>query len=161
MRFTTSAIGALCLSWITPALCQSIEPFSLKGYTLGQEMAQCPPETRGEETRDRGTMCNLGPTTLANQPAEWHAVLLIDGRVASVVVKLPRGGPNAHSSIRGALIEKFGQPTSSKPHVNEARWDRGDSVLSFDGYRGTVLTSDLAANRRRSGEAAKENKKDL
>lgn len=159
LKLATGLI-AVC-GWTLANAQLTADPLSLKGFYLGQEMRQCPPETLSEETRGGRTMCGLGPTTLANQPADWHVVILIDGKVAGVMVKLPGRGPNANSTVREALIEKFGQPSSSKPHVNEARWNRGDGVLSFDGYRGTVLISDLAANRRRSSDAAAENKKDL
>lgn len=140
---------------------QAQEPLSLKGFSLGQEMPKCPPETTSAQTKDSRTMCQLGPTTLANQPADWHAVIIIDGKVSGVFVKLPSGGPHAYSSVRDALVEKFGQPTSNKPHINEARWNIGGGMLSFDGWKGMVLMTDLEANSRRAGEAAKENKKDL
>lgn len=143
-------------------LAQDIEPLSLKGFRLGQAMAQCPADSTAEEAgKDGSTLCNLGPTTLANHPATAHAVVLADGKVVGVMVSLPDRGPNASTQIRDALIEKFGQPTSRKSHLNEARWIRGNEALSFDGYRGAVILVDVVATRRRAASAAKANQKDL
>lgn len=77
------------------------------------------------------------------------------------MVALATRGRNANSAVLDALVEKFGRPTSSKPNLNEARWQIGQQVLSFDGYAGKVFLADLEANRRRKGNAAQSNKKDL
>ena len=141
---------------------QAGEALSLKGFHLGQEMAQCPPDTVSDEIGKDGTMmCNLGPTTLANHPATAHAVILAEGKVIGVMVRLPGRGAHASTPVRDALIDKFGEPTSRKAHLNEARWLRGAELLYFDGYNGTVALADMAASKRRAATAAKANKKDL
>lgn len=161
MRVSARLVGVLLLAPMT-AFTQSGDALSLKGFYLGQDMAQCPAETVSvDNSQDGSITCNLGPTTFANRPATAHAVMLAGGKVVGAAVWLPERGFTASEPIRAALFEKFGRPTEYKPHVNEASWRRGDEVLSFDGYRGNVLLVDLDALRRRAAAAAKTNKKDL
>lgn len=138
--------------------------YDLKGFELGQPMESCPAETR-EAKKDRAgvLLCDLGPTTLANQPANSMIVGLYQGRVVSIFVGLEERGRNANDVVRIALEQKFGPPNRqlSKPHVNSYTWMSGEKLLGLDGWKGSVVVLDVEAHKRARSEAATSGKSDL
>lgn len=144
-----------------PALAQPKEALSLKGFTLGSTMEKCPPETTSESTKGALTMCMLPPSTVANEPVTRFLVVHFEGRVIGVMMNLPGRGQHANTVVRDALIEKFGPPQEQKSHLNSYTWREGDSYLKLDGWAGSILLADQAANKRAAQTNAKKTKDDL
>lgn len=141
--------------------CAYAEPFQLKEFRLGDSAVECPRQTLEKLPHNGVMICSMGPTTLANQPAKKHTVYLVDGKIAGAQFFMESRGRYANQDIKAALIEKFGPPTSEKNHINEALWMRGNEILSFDGYAGTVGIIDHAAMDQAKRESAAKNKSDL
>ena len=138
----------------------SAENYSIKGYTLGQQMAACP---EGSVSTPGKVMllCSLGPTTYAGAEASDHTVVIYNNEVIGIMVKLKSRGRYANSGVLDAMKEKFGNPTQSKSHLNAYAWRQGSAELSFDGYAGTVLLIDTEKNRAAMDSRAKAVKDDL
>lgn len=138
------------------------EPFSLKGYVIGAEQNGCPDGALAQQQSRTGeTLCNLGPTTLANEPAVDHLVALKDNKISSVMLKMRNRGRYANRAVVDALKSKYGAPTEQKEHLNEFRWRQGSLILSVDGYTGLVILTDLNQVRKTKEESAVKNKDDL
>lgn len=135
---------------------------TLKGFTLGTPMDACPPNTVSQQTtRDGTTLCNLGPTTLANQPARDMLVALRDGQLLAVMVQLEARGSSANGAVLDALVARHGAPSRSSDVLNEHRWLSGNAALFLDGRRGTVMLTDVRAGQVNRQRQAEDNKRDL
>lgn len=138
----------------------SAEDLSIKGYAPGQPLSACPENSVSTPGKPL-LMCSLGATTYAGAEAKDISLVIYNNEIIGVMVALRERGPHANSGVLAAMKEKFGNPTESKPHVNEYRWRQGSVILSFDGYRGTVLLADIEKNRKAVESGAKANKGDL
>lgn len=138
----------------------SAEELSIKGYMPGQKMSVCP-ENSVSNPGKAMLLCSLGPTSYAGAEASDHTVVIYNNEIIGVMVKLKERGRYANSGVLAALKEKFGNPTESKSHLNEHKWQQGSVVLSFDGYSGIVLLADIEKNRAAMDSSAKANKNDL
>lgn len=151
----------LITSLITSSLSISAQPLELKGVKPGDPMTECPPGSRTVPARTAETLCGLGPTTLANQEASDHLVAFHDGVVVVIMYQLRSRGMNANALVLEALKEKYGDPTISKPHVNDYAWVQGNVVLGLDGLKGSVMLMDRERMQRARAEGAKRGKSDL
>jgi len=162
-KLTTPLVSILVSVLLSVSLATSAqEAFSLKGYMLGQSMAQCPPET--QQQKDIGSssvVCILGPTTFAGQPAPSHGFVITNGTISMITISLPARGRYAGSEALAALREKHGTPTTEKGHINEYEWWKNGEMLKFDGYGGAVSLVNPAELRRDRDQAEKKNKSDL
>ncbi len=140
-------------------------PFDLKGYALGQPMTECPQgSTVFGPANQPVVSCDLGPTTVANQPVSRLVVAFFEGKVVTIFAGLTQSGQYSNTEVRDALIEKFGEPNSSltKRHLNEYRWrGNGGQLMSLDGWKGNLIIQDLDAHRRARSVSAGSNKSDL
>lgn len=161
LSFATYRAAFACAGVVFAFAAQAQDAMELKGYVLGAPMADCPAETVARTPRPPELMCQLGPTTLANQPVKAVVVSIYQGRIASVFFSLEERGRNAHGTLRDALQEKFGPPSDSKPHVNEYTWRRGQQGMRLDGWTGGVLLIDREAQTRMDRERRDSGKKDL
>jgi hypothetical protein len=134
---------------------------NLKEFTLRAPMSDCPAGTLQRLVRDPAIDCVLGPTTLANQPVKRVLLTLFEGRIQSVMFDFKQSGLYVSREVPDALTEKFGRPTSDKPHINQTTWKLGTDLLFFDGVEGSVILLDAEAERRISSIASRRNKKDL
>lgn len=152
------AFAVLVLS----AAAHATEPVgTLKGFTVGSPMSACPPETvRQQSTRDGTTLCNLGPTTVANQPARDILVAHRDGVLLSVMIQLEARGIST-GAVMDALQAKHGPPTRTSEILNEHHWHSGDAALLFDGRRGVLMLADVRTGQRNRQKQAEDNKRDL
>lgn len=137
------------------------ESFSLKGFSLGQPLNTCPTGSRLLGNSAGFISCSIGPTTYAGTQSEKFYVTIVDGKIAGAQIHLGHGGPNGHSSVADAMIEKFGLPSFRKDHINELKWEKGNQILSFDGWKGVVLMVDLDLYEKGKAARAAEGKKDL
>lgn len=141
---------------------QAGEPFSLKGFAIGAEQNGCPNGTvKEQKIRTGEIMCSMGPTTLANQAASDHVVVLKDNKISGVMFKMVERGRYANSVVVDALKAKYGEPTKQRSNLNDYIWQQGSLMLSVDGYKGNVLLIDLGQARKSQEEAAASNKGDL
>ena len=157
MRFFVIAV-----SFMVALTAHANEPFSLKGYVIGSEQNGCPNGTLSEQQIRTGeTMCKMGPTTLANQPADDHVVVLKGNKISGVMLLMHDRGRYANKEVVDALKSKYGEPTKQKPHQNDFMWQQGGVMLSVDGWKGKVLLIDMNQTRKTHEEAAIQNKDDL
>lgn len=136
--------------------------FSLKGYVIGAEQNGCPDGALLQHQMPTGeTMCNLGPTTLANEPAGDHVVVLKGNKISGVMFKMRNRGRYANRAVVDAFKSKYGAPTEQKVHLNEFIWKQGSLVLSVDGFTGLIILVDVNEARKTKEESAVKNKDDL
>jgi hypothetical protein len=144
-----------------PAPAPRAAAFQLKEFQIGQPMSACPETFVQSLVHDGMTICVLGATTLANQPVTAHSVYIYEGRVSGANFDLASKGRYEGGQVKRALIERYGHPTSDKPHINQAIWFRGAQILRFDGWGGSVGILDRDASARASKGSALRNKSDL
>jgi hypothetical protein len=77
------------------------------------------------------------------------------------MVLLKDRGMHANSAVLAAIKEKYGEPTISKPHLNNYIWQKGPLALGFDGYAGRIGLIDIEKNRAASKVRAKASQDDL
>lgn len=135
--------------------------FEIKGYGVGRALADCPAETVKRSVRGRAITCQLGATTVANQPANVVYITIFDGQVTSYGFGLEARGRNASGPLLEALVERFGRPSIERGHVNEYYWDVGTERLALDGWKGLLMVIDRVALERQRREEAQTNKKDM
>jgi hypothetical protein len=152
------AVLAALMIAAAPCWAQS---FELKGFAIGIPMSICPPGTIDSRSVAGETVCVLGPTTLANQPASAVMLGLYEGKISSVTIRMQATGRGANGEVRDALIERHGKPTGGRAELGEYSWGNGKELISLDAWRGSVLLYDPALQARIRAEAAKSNKKDL
>ena len=154
--------AAFLLMWAFSALSYA-QAFDLKGFRLGEPMTECPAgSVVTSKPGARQTMCSLGPTTVANQPASDHVVVFSGGAVIGVMIQLGQKGFHANGDVLQALKEKFGAPSSSsKSHLNRYEWESGGHLLLLDGYRGHLMLLDMPAHSRDRRLDGQTNKQDL
>lgn len=138
--------------------------FELKGYHIGMNLDTCPgPESQPAVGQLAGaTNCVLeGINSLGGTPVRAMFLTLWQGQVISVGALLVDKGRAAGAPLVAALIEKYGLPARSKPHINEYMWAKPGQSLSFDGYAGTLVGFDTAAHAALRRANATKNKSDL
>lgn len=157
------AIGAGLLVVAAAAGAQTAEErLTLKGIALGQAVEGDCPTGSTVQTKKAKTLCKMeGAQTFGGHNALGIFMEVFEGKVISVLVVLPRGSSSSYGSVRDALAQKYGKPASSKSHLNQYVWDVGTDKLVFDGWRGSVLSMDLAAGNAADKRQADSAKSDL
>ena len=151
-------LGACAAIFCTSVVAQGL---AIKDYQLGAPMSSCPPGSSVVVSDGPETICELGPTTLANQPAKSFTVAFYQDQISMVYVKLSARGQYANGDVLQALREKFGFVSKPQSHINRYTWYRGTQTLVFDGWDGSVLLMDQVTYRKISAEKAEKNKSDL
>jgi len=125
------------------------ETFSLKGYVIGAEQNGCPDGTLAQNPIHTGeTMCHLGPTTLANEPAGDHVIVLKGNKISGVMVGMRKRGRYAIRAVADAFKSKYGAPTEQEDRLNKFIWKQGSLSLLVDGFAGTILLTDVNEARK-------------
>lgn len=138
------------------------ETFSLKGYVIGAEQNGCPDGTLAQsQMHTVYTMCHLGPTTLANEPAGDYMVVLKDNKISGVMVGMRNRGRYAISAVVAAFKSKYGAPIEQKEYLNKFIWKQGSLSLLVDVFAGTIILTDVNEARKTQEESAVKNKDDL
>lgn len=140
---------------------QSAPPFSIKGYSTGQPMETCPSDTLQQERKGAFKICTLGPSTYAGEAVKNTTLVLSSGQIISVSITLNDRGQHANSEIRKALIERYGQPTSSKEHINEYIWNKNSITLVLDGWKGDLTLLDIDSYKAAAKKNAVANQSDM
>jgi len=151
-----AGLSALCYAHYSAA-----QGLSLKEYQLGAPMTECTVDTLSKRDDGKKLYCTMGPTTLANTPVQGVTLSIYEGRLVGALFTMGRGNSTAYGQIRDALTEKLGQPSISKPHINDFTWRQGDQLIALDGWKGIVLLMDAGAESRARKEKAQANKSDL
>lgn len=87
--------------------------------------------------------------------------MLSGGELIAVMVNFKHSGQYANSDVLNALVQRYGQPSSMKKHINEAVWIRRNAMLRFDGWKGTLALMNKDKFDAANGKNAVSNQKDM
>lgn len=148
-------------STLSPSQVSTSQPFSIKDYTLGQVMTSCPADTVTQQEKGEMTFCILGPTTYATAPVKNISLMLAESQVIAVSVDFNERGQYANSTVLNALVQRYGEASGSKKHINQYAWIRRNILLMFDGWKGSLMLIDNDKFNAATAKAAKSSKKDM
>jgi hypothetical protein len=130
---------------------------TLAEIKAAQPKAKCTTSLRTEtaQSKDRGTVCTLPPTTGSLRLG--RKVWVVAGQMSRAMVFFEQGD---YKEIRQLLVEKYGPPTESGSYSE--MWEGPTVVATLDGLRSLVPTVTLAtrvAVDNENKEAAAKNEK--
>lgn len=137
------------------------QPFSIKGYSPGQAMSSCPSDTVTQEKKGAFLACILGPSTYAGAAIKNTSLMISGGQLIAVTIDLKDRGQYANSNVLNALVQRYGQPSGSKKHINQYAWTRRNILLMFDGWKGSLALMDNDKFAAASSKDAIANQKDM
>lgn len=135
--------------------------FALKGYHIGMALDQCPGPSMQLPNMPGATHCRIEAETLGGDRITTAFVSLWNGQVIALGALLAERGRYAGNALVGALTAQYGQPDTTRAHLNRYVWTRGSQSMAFDGYAGSLIASDTAAMAELRRLAAARNKSDL
>ncbi len=137
-------------------------PLEIKGFSPGQALEACPPETLSEQRTPGGVLtCTVPLDTLGNLPVKNMAVMIWESKVLAVLVEMRNRSKGTAAGLRSAFVEKYGEPNKEHQLLSFYIWERGAISLAIDGARGTVMVADMHESERMKAQRAKRSRGDL
>lgn len=122
-------------------------PFTLKGFTAGQPMPNCPAGWR-QNLKNYGFECVQSGGTIASRPTNGMFIDVSEGRIVRVLVDLK--APSDWVHVQAALSDKYGPPPID--HGASRAWVSVESTLSVNEL-GMVQLSGRWQELKRAAEA--------
>ena len=140
--------------------CTKDEPFTIKGYSIGLPIKDCPSNntTINKWTSDGITHCLLQRTTYAGFESSTYQIEIFNGLLHAVKLEV---SPEQDTTIENVMTSKYGNPDVTNPYILE--WHKGSQVLFlFTGTMSTQIRLVDRDNQRKHQESLNSNRaKDL